>query len=393
VSGVEAVNAFAAELAKHDSDTRARMLAQAKLRAVQGAPDSSFEPPIRTLRDYLAAEIEMPPILVEPALVVRGGLNATIGRAGKGKTVLNLNRMLRWSAGLPLFDNWLNADGVPYLQPSGELRILIVENEGAAGMFHQQVGIMVSQEEFLTNEQREVVKDNVLVWGEGGYSGLKLDDPAKLDGLRAGVEKHKPDIVYIEPFRSLWNGEENSATEMAVVTDALVGIATDYECGCIIAHHESKGAANYEEKMSAARGSTVLEGIVTAMENFEPVVGGRFRELSWSKMRHGSPPPQVRMDWVEDAWWYRHVPISEIEGTIIKLLRENDNEPMTVAAFVEATDEKEHALRKRLNKMVDDGVLLSRSSASYEDGRGSTGKMYWLKTGDPDLQPDVPVPI
>jgi hypothetical protein len=353
------------------------MIAQAKMQAVNTAPDAAFEPPVRTLKEYLATAIEVPPVLITPNLLVRGGVNATIGRAGKGKTVMNLNRTLRWAAGKPMFDNWRDSEGQHLLAPERPLRILIVENEGAAGMFHKQVGIMLHADGFLTAEERDLASENTLVWGEGGYSDLKLDDPNKLNGLRMGVEKHKPDIVFIEPFRSLWKGEENSSTEMQIVVDALIGIATDYECGCILAHHEKKGGGeDREEKMNAARGSSVLEGAVTAMENFESVKGGDYRELSWSKSRHGKAPNPVRMEWVADAWWYKHVPLGELDEQIIATLSENGDEPMNVADLQEALDENRQKLRTRLKILADEGRVRKLSSISGPGG--SSGFRYSL---------------
>jgi RecA-family ATPase len=375
----------AAGLAAHlaslgDADEVNKFLRQARMLAAANADSEAFEPPIRTLGDYLAAEIEVPPVLIHPLMCVRGGLNVTVGRAGKGKTVMNLNRMLRWSAGLPMFDGWVDGDGNALLAPDEPLKILIVENEGAAGMFHRQVGLMLHAEDYLPKEQRALVKENTLVWGEGGYSHLKLDDPAKLDGLRRGCEKWKPDLVFIEPFRSLWSGEENSSTEMNVVVDALVGIGTDYNCGVWAAHHEKKGGHGEDDKMSAARGSTVLEGIVTLMENFESTKGGDLRELSWSKSRYEVPPPPVRMEWDHEAKWYKHVPAEAIEDEIMAALADNNDEPMSVADLSEALDETKTKIRDVCKKMKKDDKIKALPSVATQNG--STGARYRLPSGE-----------
>jgi RecA-family ATPase len=375
---VDQVAALFAEIG--DPEKINQFIRQARMLSANDAEAAAFEPPIRTLEDYLNAPIEIPPVLVHPFMCVRGGLNVTVGRAGKGKTVMNLNRMLRWSAGLPFFDEWVNAEGEAYLRPEGALKILIVENEGAAGMFHRQIGMMLHAEEYLPADARELAKQNTLVWGEGGYSHLKLDDPAKLDGLRRGIEKWKPDMVFIEPFRSLWSGEENSSTEMNVVVDALVGIATDYDCGVWAAHHEKKGGSGEDDKMSAARGSTVLEGIVTVMENFESAKGGDERELLWSKSRYEVPPPAVRMEWDHEAKWYKHVPNEVLDDEIVLALMNNSDEPMSVSDLSEALDETQRKIRDRCKLLEKDGKL--KSMASQATQNGSTGKRYRLPTGD-----------
>lgn len=375
---------FAAELAK-ETDTTARegLMKKAQMLAMNAAPQEAFEPPIRTLADYLASTIEIPPVLIEPLMVVRGGINVTVGRAGKGKTVMNLNRALRWGAGLPLFDTWLNVDGEPQLAPSRPLKILIIENEGAAGMFHKQIGVMVNAgDEFLTSEQRKETLNNLLIWGDGGYSDLKFDDPRKLDPVRAGIDKHRPDIVFVEPFRSLWKGEENSATEMHVVVDAMVGIAAEYECAVMFSHHEKKGNGDgKQDKMDAARGSSVLEGIVTVMENFESIKNNDLREMSWSKSRHGAAPNAVRMEWVPGAWWYKHIPESSMNESIITALRRNADEPMTVSDIASEMDENDkRRIRDACRKLVDEGKI--KEMASVSSGMGSTGKRYRLPNED-----------
>lgn len=356
---------------------RERAIKQAMMLAANSAPDEAFEAPIKTLDDYLATPIEVPPILVEPTVVIRGGITNTIGRAGKGKTVMNLNRCLKWSAGKPLFSSWKDEKGQVLLNPSHPLRILIIENEGAGGMFHQQVGVMLHADGYLNDEDRKLARENILVWGDGGYAGVKLDEQAKLDEVRRGCEKWEPDILFIEPFRGLWSGEENSATDMTKVVDALVDMATDYQCGVLLAHHERKsGTGEDGEKMSAGRGSTVLEGVVTTMENFEGVKGGDFRELSWSKMRHGKAPNPVQMEWDATAWWYKHRAGETLDELIITALN-GAPEPLGVTQIVEVTGEKESRIRGRIPKMLEDRRIVQASSSSAS-GRGSTGNKYRL---------------
>jgi RecA-family ATPase len=366
-----------------DAAERERWLAQLKLMAVQQAPDEAFEPPIRTLEQYLNDPITIPPTLVSPDHLVRGGLNAMIGRSGKGKTVFCLNRALRWAAGLPLFDEWKDSKGEHVMAPlDGPLKGLIVENEGAAGMFHRQIGIMAHASGYLTPEQQKLAKQNLFIWGEGGYSGLKLDEDAKVEELRRGVEKWRPDFIFIEPFRSLWSGEENSATDMSVVVDALINIAATYECAIQIAHHEKKGGHGEDDKMSAARGSTVLENFVTVMEHFEEAKGGEYREWSASKSRHAPAPNPCRVQWDADAWWYKHVPQDAILESIVSALRGNADEPMSITELHEATDEKKEKLRQVANAAVKDGVL--KKAPSVSDGNGSSGVRYRLPSGGND---------
>lgn len=379
-----AVRQFAELLAREDDPARrAALVKRAQMIAMNELPAEAFEPPVQTLGEYLDTPIEIPPSLVWPTICVRGEVTATLGRGGKGKTTMNQNRIFKWAAGRPMFDSFKNPKDEVYLRPENPLKALIIENEGAAGMFHHKLGTMLNNcEGILTDEDRDAIRENISIWGTGGYSGLKLDDPGIVSQVRAGVEKAEPDIVFIEPFRSLWRGEENSSTDMANVVDNLIGIGTDYNCAIILSHHERKGAPGEGgDDMDRARGSTVLEGAVAVMENFASTKNGDYRELSWSKARYLQPPPTVRFEYDPDTGWYRHVAEGELENQIIEVLRSAD-EPLNLAALAEATDESQAKLRRSCNKMADDGRL--KKMASSYSGDGSTGIRYRLPSEDND---------
>ncbi len=374
-----------------DETERQRAISKAKILGAQAAPEEAFEAPIRTLGDFLATPVEVPPILISAgsdengkrAMLVRGGIHVTIGRAGKGKTVMNLNRILRWSAGQPMFPGWEDAHGEAYMAPEEPLKILVVENEGAGAMFHRQIGIMLNASGDggigLSEPERTLARDNVLIWGEGGYSDMKLDDGKKLNKLRAGISEWEPDIVFIEPFRSLWTGDENSSTDMAIVVDALSNIAADFNCGVLFSHHMRKGGFEGGEgydRMSDARGSGVLEGAVTFMENFDSVKAGEQREVSWSKSRYTRAPNPVRMEWVDDAWWYSWVPMSTLDDSILNAIRDTTEEAMSISDLQEVLQEPKTKLRERCKHLVDEGRL--KTAPSQSSGYGSTGVRYCI---------------
>lgn len=373
--------ALAAQLARiGDPEKVNQFLRQARMQAAAQTDASAFEPDVTRLREYLATPIEVPPSLVWPTIAVRGEMTTTLGRAGKGKTTMNLNRIFAWAAGRALFPGWTDHDGNEYLKPERPLRTLIAENEGNAGMFHMKMGLMLHHGP-LNEEQQELALDNLFVHGDGGYSGMKLDNDEGVLKLRGAIEKTKPDIVFIEPFRSLWRGEENSSTDMAVVVDNIVAMATDFDCAVILSHHEKKGGYSDDgEKMSLARGSTVLEGIVAVMENFESVKDGEYREMTWSKARYLPPPTPVRMEYQRESNWYEWIPQSNIEEAVISMLREADDEPLTMSGLAEETGEKKAKLSPIVKKLVEEGRVKKLSSISTQ--AGSSGFRYRLPSGD-----------
>ena len=376
------IQAFAKHLSGLDEAGVARELARAKLLALNDVPEETFEPPVTTLGDYLDTPIPIPPSLVWPTIVVRGEITATLGRAGKGKTTMNLNRILRWGCGRPLYDSFRDKEGKPYLAPGDPVKTLIIEKRGLGGHVPSQDGRDAEQLRRPTHRRgpRADPRERHGL-GRRRLPGLKLDNDGDLGKVRAACEKHSPDLLFIEPFRGLWKGEENSSTDMATVIDNILGMATDFNCGVILSHHERKsGAGEDGELMSAGRGSTVLEGAVAVMENFQSAKGGDFRELTWSKARYLQPPPPVRLEYSFETGWYRHVPEDELEAAILLTLEENSEEPMTKAMLAEALGEKPERVNKSLTKMHKEERLVRM--ASTFDQSGSTGYRYRIKTQD-----------
>jgi len=300
-----------------------------------------------------------------------------------------LNRLMMWAAGKALFGDFTAThgedEGRPFMEPSGPLKSLIMENEGSAGMFHQKMGTMLYNcGDLLTDEDRQAIRNNVHVWGDGGYSGLKLDDEKGVNQLRAGIEKVEPDIVFIEPMRQLWRGEENSATDMAVVVDNILAMANDYDCGFILSHHERKGGAGEDDLMSAGRGSTVLEGAVACMENFQSVKNGDYRELTWSKARYLQPPPPVRLEYDRDSGWYNYVAEDTLDRAILEILEVQD-EPINKAGIIDILDEKTTTVEKALKRLTD-GQRIRRMGATSNGGQNS-GYRYVKKAADEEGSP------
>lgn len=311
-------------------------------------PDDVVEaeaaPPVTSLRDYVATEIETPPILVEPGLVVRGAITTMTSRGGKGKTTVSLNRLLRWSAGLPLFDAMPDV-----LAPTGDLKVLMIENEGVAGHFQEVITKMLNG---LPDAAREKALDNTLVWGDGGWSGLKIDREEDVKLIERACAIHKPDILFIEPFRGLWRGEENSATDMAVVMDELNRIANEYQLGVMLTHHETKASPESgQDPMNAARGSGVITDLSAVVERWKPVKGNRQRELEWTKTRFKQPPAPVRMEFELETWGFRLVEEDEHFRAIIEAFQVDPDAWWSINEIAEQIEESYDTTRRRLAKL------------------------------------------
>lgn len=307
-------------------------------------------PPVRPLREYLTMELTQAAALDTSRLLVRGELLVTVGKSGKGKTTLNLMRLLRWGAGLPLFDEEPDVlapvDGQP-------LRSIIIENEGAAGMFQERMRRMIGN---LPDAVQATVVDHVYVYGTGGYSGLKVDNDEHYDKIKRAVEAVEPDVVFIEPFRSIYKGDENSNTEVAIVIDRLIELATEYDLAIVLAHHEKKNTTEALDPLDYARGASALDGATATFENFRAVSGVDRRELSWSKARHawqGAPDPML-LEYDKGTDWYHYVAEHELERRVLGYLQRADD-MVTVPELEEELGVPAHRVRPVLQKLKKEG--------------------------------------
>lgn len=313
-------------------------------------PDySGPAPPVTALGEYLDNPIELPPMLVEPGLVGRGAITAMISRGGKGKTALSLNRLMRWSMGLPVFE------ALPELmKPVAPLRVLLIENEGAPGHFQKVLRTILTRNEFA-DDHIKLARENVHIWGDGGWSGLKVDRDEDLALVDRAMAVTEADIAFIEPFRGLWQGEENSSTDMANVLDKLSGLANKYDAGVMLTHHERKsGVESGEDAMGAARGSGVLEAVAAVMERWKPVKAGRQRELSWIKNRFEEAPAEVRMEFMRESWSYRLIEEDESQRDVLKLLGQFPDQYLSLNELAEELDENYSKVRRTMADLKED---------------------------------------
>ena len=358
-----------------DPEKQGQLVKQIQLKAVTETPaDDLLQAPISKLGDYLEMEIETPPEVVSPGVIVRGEIHALAARAGKGKTTFLMNCMMRWAAGLPLFDD-MPETLVPGVE--GGVKCLIIENEGSAGYFQDRMKDLLEHGGY-TDEQKARVRENMLIWGDGSYSGVKVDDTSKLELLRAGVKKWQPDLVFLDPFRSIWTGNENDGSEMNEAIDNLMQLCHDFECAVFVNHHENKGKDNMDA-MDSLRGSTVFEGALATVMRWQHVKSGALSELSFSKMRYkpktGAPAP-IRMAFNFDTWTYTHVGESVLDRQILDMLNGADDQYFSVGEIADELEEAERKVRDRLKHLVEENRVQQVRSAS------GPGYSYRIQTDD-----------
>lgn len=338
------------------------------------ADEADPPPPIHTLDEYLTMDLDQPPSLISDCQVLRGELTTTIARAGKGKTTLLTNRMMRWSAGLPLFDDAPDTQAPEGGEP---LRCLLIENEGS-GYYMRETMQKLFDHVAIDEKHKALARENLMVWGDGGYTGLKVDKDEDLATLERGLTESKPDILFLEPFRGIWTGEENDNTAMEAVLDRLVQLASGFNCAIMISHHANKSPIDDGEFMSAARGATAFEGKVAAMEFFRPVRDGEQRELKWTKKRYGRQhAAPIRMVYDFDTRSLQRVPDSEVEKLVLaKMVADDPPQFWTKAQLAEEIGESAAKIGKALDNLKEQDRVVQR--------RKEQTQYFKLKTGDED---------
>jgi hypothetical protein len=354
-------------------DAVARINAAVKLKAPVESVDPP--PPVRTLDEYLAHDFPTPPFLVNHGQLCAGEITAMIARAGKGKTTLAQNRIIRWSAGLPLFPEEPESQA-----PLRPLKILLAENEGTAWHMQEKLKLLLNETAGLTDEEREVARQNAMIWGDGGYSNLKFDREKDYDLIRRALDEHKPDVLYMEPWRKFWKGEENSATEVEEILDLIVALAAEFQCAVLLAHHARKSSSEDGDFMTEARGSVVLEDTAAVMEHFKPVKGGTLRELVWSKSRYAPMQPNLRIAWDPETWRVTLVPDDSVGAAIISILGASPSAAFKVDELATELEETQSKIRDGLNGLLDEERIVKKKNPD----RGGQGFVYRIKTDEND---------
>lgn len=381
-----AVEAFGEHLATLDDATREQALGAAKMLGVVQADDENVgQPPVRSLGEYLADKMPEAPSLVKATIkdvdeptgqVVRGAITLTTSPGGKGKTVFSLSRILRWAYGAPAY-----AGHTESFNPIQPLKSLIIENEGAPGFFQSRLQRQLDGLR-CSDEDRQQVRENVLIWGDGGWSALKLDNAENLAMIRRAIEQYEPDILFLEPLRGLHRGEENSNTEMGNVVDDLNGVASTYNLGVLLTHHERKSGADGGDEMFAVRGGGVLTDLCAIVERFKSVKAGTLREVGWTKSRFGPAPAPIRMKFDPVRWCYDRIEMNDEEEAVLQVLEENPTEYYAVGDVAELISETEDHARRILNSLAKDRRVKRIKNPHKQEGRGSSGFLYRSMTGE-----------
>jgi len=210
---------------------------------------------------------EQPPPIpwIVKDLVVRGAVTLINGREGEGKSML----AMALAAGVALGENQAGLN-------CRAGRVLIVDTENGRHETHRRVhalGLPGTVEMYEPDD--------------GKCFDLRTD----LDDLAVLLAQHRPDLLVLDSFRTLWGGEENDSGEVAKVLDPLRNLVRRHNTGTILLHHSGKGSGSY--RGSSAIGASVELGFTLAREEGDD--DRSRRSLSCWKCR---PAPKPSKAWI-----------------------------------------------------------------------------------------------
>ena len=171
-------------------------------------------------------EIEDPTQLLGKRWICRGGSALWVGSSGLGKSVLCMQAAITWAIAESFFG----------INPHGNgLKSLIIQAENDEGDVAESIqGVFKAMN--LTEKQKALVMANVTIVRDCTSTGEKF-----VDRVRRLVEKHKPDLVWIDPLLAFIGGDLSSQeTASAFLRNMLNPLSLSAGFSWMLIHHTPK---------------------------------------------------------------------------------------------------------------------------------------------------------
>ena len=192
------------------------------------------------LREMLAFDPEKDPDnLVGNRWLCRGGSVLWVGESGVGKSVLTTQAALCWATGQPLF-------GVKPVRP---LRSLIIQAENSFGDLAEGFrGILAAFPERRQLAMADALKSNLLFVSNSTWTGKEF-----VESCGRLIERHKPDLVWIDPLLSFMGCDPNSNSEVGrFLRNWINPVAETTGCAFMLIHHTGKPPRDPQKQSRSA---------------------------------------------------------------------------------------------------------------------------------------------
>ncbi len=209
------------------------------------------------------SKLPPPPLdFILPGLL-RGTVGLITGPGGVGKSFLTFQLAISIASG-HVFSVHSDYDSVT----TRPLRVLWLTAEDPAEILHHRLhsitSILLARHPSPTSqtdlddalERIAVIPTTGIDFSLVDFDGEVTD---KMQSLHALIQKHKPDIIFIDTLRRFHDSDENDNGKMSKVLKNFEALAKGYKCAVALPHHENKsGLNNSDGNQSAVRGASAI---------------------------------------------------------------------------------------------------------------------------------------
>jgi hypothetical protein len=242
-------------------------------------------PATKRLGELVAHGTNDPDELLKKRFLCRGGGLLLVGPTGIGKSSLAMQAMILWGIGKPMFE----------IQPVKALKSLLIQAENDDGdLAEMRDGVMAGLS--LTDDEKRMAMENIIVAREDARTSLAFFVAV----VRPLLEKHRPDLLWIDPALAYLGGEVGSQKDVGgFLRNMLNPLLREFNCGCIVVHHTNKPPVGREKPDWSAGDFAYLGGGSAEWANwaravlglrslgshsvFELRAGKRGRRLGWKE--------------------------------------------------------------------------------------------------------------
>lgn len=165
-------------------------------------------------------------ILIGKRWLCRGDGAILSSTSGMGKSTISAQLAMHWALDRQPFNAF---------KPNGSLTSLIFQSEDSEGDM-AEIQLSICEGMKLTGQERATVGERVKIITDRVNRG-----PAFLKALKAQIELHKPDLVWINPILAFLGGDVNDAEEVGnFLRGGLNGLNEPATHAYIIIHHTAK---------------------------------------------------------------------------------------------------------------------------------------------------------
>ena len=205
---------------------------------VASRPYSMFQDAVQ-----FAAEAQATVDWLIEGVIPRAGNGIIGGHPKAAKSFSSLDLAMAASCGVP----WM---GLRILKP---IKTAIVSREDEAGLTRRRINKLIGGRREYSD-----LEDRMLVNTRHHQADFKVTRDDHMDALIEQLGRFGAELVVLDVFRSIHDGEENDNTEIAKVLAKVTRIQTELKCACALVHHIAK--VDGPDIFKGLRGASAIHG-------------------------------------------------------------------------------------------------------------------------------------